>query len=91
MRYVVEGSVRRAATRVRINARLVDAETGNQIWSERYDHEIEDVFDVQDEITAAVVSTIQPVVADAELRRVMRRPPKNLSAWELYQRGLWHL
>jgi adenylate cyclase len=91
VRYVVEGGVRRAGDRVRITAQLIDAETGNHIWAERYDRALQDVFAVQDEITRAVVIAIQPAVADAELKRALRRPPENLGAWEAYQRGLWHL
>jgi adenylate cyclase len=91
VRYVVEGSVRRDAGRVRINAQLIEGETGNHIWAERYDREIEHVFAVQDEITLAVISAIQPAVADAEFRRTLRRPPEDLGTWEAHQRGLWHL
>jgi adenylate cyclase len=91
VRYVLEGSVRRSLGRVRVTAQLIDAETGNHIWAERYDRTLEDWFAVQDEITAAVVTAIVPAVADAELRRVLRKPPESLDAWEAYQRGLWHL
>jgi TolB-like protein len=91
VRYVVEGSVRRAARRIRVNAQLIDAEAGNHLWAERYDRDLEDVFAVQDEITMAVVTAIQPAVADAELRRALRKTPGNLGAWEAYQRGLWYL
>jgi adenylate cyclase len=91
VRYVLEGSVRRSLGRVRVTAQLIDAETGNHIWAERYDRTLEDWFAVQDEITAAVVTAIIPAVADAELRRVLRRLPESLDAWEAYQRGLWHL
>jgi adenylate cyclase len=91
VRYVVEGSVRRSGSRIRVTAQFVDAETGNHIWAERYDRALEDVFAVQDEITTAVVMSIVPAVADAELRRVLRKPPENLGAWEAYQRGLWHM
>ena len=91
MRYVVEGSVRRAAGRIRINAQLIDAGAGNHIWAERYVRALEDVFAVQDEITMAVVTAIQPAVADAELQRALRKAPGNLGAWEAYQRGLWHM
>ena len=80
VRYVLEGSVRRSGGRVRVTAQLIDAETGNHIWAERYDRAAEDVFAVQDEITAAVVMAILPAVADAELRRVLRKPPENLGA-----------
>jgi adenylate cyclase len=90
VRYVVEGSVRRAAARVRVNAQLIDAETGNHIWADRYDRALEDVFAVQDEITEALTTAINPAVADAELRRALRKPPGNLGAWEACQRGLWH-
>ena len=91
VRYVLEGSVRRSGSRVRVIAQLIEAETGSHIWADRYDRALEDIFAVQDEITTAVVTAIQPVVADAELRRALRKPPGNLSAWEAYQRGLWHM
>jgi adenylate cyclase len=91
VRYVLEGSVRRSDSRARATAQLIDAETGNHIWAERYDLALEDVFAVQDEITKAVVTAILPAVADAELRRALRKPPESLGAWEAYQRGLWHL
>jgi adenylate cyclase len=91
VRYVLEGSVRRSDSRVRATTQLIDATTGNHIWAERYDRVLEDVFAVQDEITKAVVTAILPAVADAELRRVLSKPPESLGAWEAYQRGLWHL
>jgi adenylate cyclase len=90
VRYVLEGSVRRSASRVRIVAQLIDADAGNHIWAERYDRALEDVFAVQDEITAAVVAAILPAVADAEQRRALRKPPESLGAWEAHQRGMWH-
>jgi adenylate cyclase len=91
VRYVLEGSVRRSGGRVRVVVQLIDAQTGNHIWAERYDRALEDVFAVQDEITTAVVTAILPAVADAELRRVLRKPPESLGAWEAYQRGMWHV
>jgi adenylate cyclase len=91
VRYVLEGSVRRNRDRVRVVAQLIDAETSNHIWAERYDRALEDVFAVQDEITASVVTAIVPAVAEAELRRVLRKPPESLGAWEAYQRGMWHV
>ena len=90
VRYVLEGSVRRAGERVRISAQLVEAETGNHIWAERYDRPLADVFVVQDEISDAVTTAIGPAVADAEMQRAMRRPPASLGAWDLYQQGMWH-
>jgi adenylate cyclase len=90
VRYVLEGSVRRSGNRVRITAQLIDTETGRHVWAERYDREPADVFAVQDEITEAVTIAIEPAVSDMERRRVLRKPPESLSAWEAYQRGLWH-
>ena len=84
VRYVLEGSVRRSGGRVRVIAQLIDAETGNHIWAERYDRAIEDVFAVQDEITNAIVAAIRPAVADAEFQRALRKPPESLGAWEAY-------
>ena len=74
-----------------MTAQLIDAETGNHVWAERYDRDLADVFAVQDEITLAVIRAIGPAVADAEQRRALRKPPESLGAWEAYQRGLWHL
>ena len=91
VRYVVEGSVRREAGRVRVNAQLIDATTGDHVWAERYDRALEQVFAVQDEIADAVATAIRPAVGDAEQRRALRKSADNLSAWETYQRGLWHL
>jgi adenylate cyclase len=91
VRYVLEGSVRRAANRVRITAQLVESEAGKHVWAERYDRDLVDIFAVQDEITEAVTTAIAPAIAHAEQQRAMRRPPGNLDAWGAYQRGLWHL
>ena len=91
VRYVVEGSVRRSVDRVRVNAQLIDATTGNHIWAERYDREVGEIFEVQDEIAEAAATAIQPVLGNAEQWRALRKPPASLSAWESYQRGLWHL
>jgi adenylate cyclase len=91
VRYVVEGSVRRGGSGIRVTAQLIDAETGNYIWAERYDRTLDDLFAVQDEITTAVTTAILPAVADVEQQRALRKPPENLGAWEAYQRGLWHM
>ena len=91
VRYVLEGSVRKAANRVRIAAQLVDATSGAHVWAERYDRDLADVFVVQAEIAEAVAAAISPAVASAERQRARRKPPGNLNAWEAYQRGLWHL
>jgi adenylate cyclase len=91
VRYLLEGSVRRSAGRVRVTAQLIEAETGNHIWAERYDRNLSEIFAVQDEITSEVTTAIVPAVTDAEQRRALRKLPENLGAWEAYQRGLWHL
>jgi adenylate cyclase len=90
VRYVLEGSVRKAGSRVRITGQLIDAIAGTHVWADRYDRDLSDIFAVQDEITASVAGAIEPALADAEQQRVMRKPPKSLDAWEAYQRGLWH-
>lgn len=91
VRYVVEGSVRRHAGRVRLNAQLIDTTNGTHVWADRYERDVEHIFAVQDEIAEAVATAIRPAVSDAERRRILRKSPDNLSAWEAYQRGLWHL
>ena len=91
VRYILEGSVRRSGARVRVIAQLVDAETGNHIWAERYERALADVFAVQDEIVEALIKTISPAVANAETQRVLRKAPEDLGAWEAYQRGMWHM
>ena len=91
VRYVVEGSVRRAGNRVRITAQLIDAIDETHLWADRYDRSLEDIFAVQDEVTGAIVTTIEPHLADTERQRARRKTPESLGAWESYQRGLWHL
>ena len=91
VRYVLEGSVRKAGNRIRVTAQLIEAETGNHVWAERYDRDLADIFAVQDEITQALTTALTPAIADAELRRAIRKPPGSLDAWAAYQRGLWHL
>jgi adenylate cyclase len=91
VRYVLEGSVRRAGNRARISAQLIDAVSGNHLWAERYDRDLTDIFAIQDEITEAVVIAIEPAIGQVERHRAVRKPPESLSAWEAYQRGQWHL
>jgi adenylate cyclase len=91
VRYVLEGSVRKAGNRIRVTAQLVEAGTSNHVWAERYDRDLADIFAVQDELTEALTTALAPAIADAELRRAMRKPPESLDAWAAYQRGLWHL
>ena len=90
VRYVLEGSVRKSGQRVRITSQLVDALTGNHIWSERYDRELADIFALQDEITASVTSAIEPKLLAAEASRVEMRSTGDLDAWDLVARALSH-
>jgi TolB-like protein/Flp pilus assembly protein TadD len=91
VRYVLEGSVRKAGNRVRITAQLIDAGTGNHVWAERYDRDLSDIFALQDEMTQTIVGAIEPELSSVERERARRKPPGNLDAWSCYQRGLWHL
>lgn len=90
VRYVLEGSVRRAGNRLRISAQLIDAITGGHHWAERYDRKIGDVFDVQDEITRSVAGAIEPHLLAAEGIRALSRSPDDLGAWELVARAQTH-
>ncbi|MEM7224941.1 MAG: adenylate/guanylate cyclase domain-containing protein [Pseudomonadota bacterium] len=91
VRYVLDGSVRKGGNRVRVSAQLIDASAGKQIWAERFDRVLEDIFAVQDEVTGAIVAAIAPELDKAEQQRATARPSDNLNAWDLYQRGMWAL
>jgi adenylate cyclase len=91
VRYVLEGSVRRVANRVRITAQLIEAEHRAHIWAERYDRELTDIFSVQDEITRSIVATVAPELLEAEMQRARRKEPQALGAWEYAMRAQWHL
>src|SRR5947209_8595258 len=88
VRYVLEGSVRKSGNRLRITAQLVEAETGNHLWAERYDRDVSDIFAVQDEITERVVAAIEPELYTAEQVRSQSKPPDSLDAWECVIRAL---
>ena len=90
VRYVVEGSVRRAGARVRINAQVVEAENGRHIWADRFDGTPADVFDLQDRVTAAVAAALEPRLRQAETERAQRKPTADLTAYDLYLRALPH-
>jgi adenylate cyclase len=90
VRYVLEGSLRKSGSRIRVTAQLVETETGKHVWAERYDRDLADIFALQDEITEAVTIAIAPAVAGAEQQRALRKQPESLDAWAAYQRGLWH-
>jgi adenylate cyclase len=91
VRYVLEGSVRRAGERVRVSAQFVEAETGVHLWAERYDRRLDDIFALQDEITLSVVGAIEPSLRDAEIERVKRKRPDNLAAYDLVLRAIPHV
>ena len=88
VRYVLEGSVRKAGDRVRITGQLVDAATGNHIWADRYDSTLEDIFDLQDRVTISVIGAISPQLERAEIARAQRKPTESLSAYDYYLRAL---
>jgi TolB-like protein/Flp pilus assembly protein TadD len=90
VRYVLEGSVRKGGNRVRITGQLIDASTGAHVWAERYDRAIGDLFDVQDEITAAIVGVVAPELIIAEMQRARRKDPAALDAWDNTMRAMWH-
>ena len=85
--YVVEGSVRKAGSRVRVTAQLIHAETGHHVWAERYDRELEDIFELQDEVTHQIAAIIAPEMERAEQQRIISTPPTALAAWEYWLRG----
>ena len=89
-RYVLEGSVRKDGDRIRITAQLIDVFSGSHIWAERYDRDLGDVFAVQDEITEAIVASIEPQLYAAENFRAHRKAPDSMDAWELVMRALSH-
>jgi adenylate cyclase len=89
--YVLEGSVRAAGGRIRVTAQLIEADTSNHLWADRYQRDLADVFAVQDEITESVVTAIAPAITAAERQRALRRAPASLDAWSACQRGSWHL
>ena len=88
VRYVLEGSVRKASGKVRITGQLVDAVTGAHIWADRFERDLTDVFALQDEVTVAVVSAIQPKLFQTEIAKAARRRPENLTAYDYYLRAL---
>lgn len=86
-RYLVEGSVRRAGNKIRVNAQLVNTESGHQIWSERYDRDVQGIFELQDEIAGKVAAVVDPELVRAESERLAAIRPENMDAWDLCQRG----
>ncbi|MBV1932173.1 MAG: hypothetical protein KUG71_10715 [Porticoccaceae bacterium] len=89
-RYIVQGSVRKMGERARINAQLIDTETDEQLWAERFDRDLDDVFLIQDEITAKVISILPSRIEAADLKRTHNKPTHNLKAYEYLLRGKYH-
>jgi adenylate cyclase len=88
VRYVLEGSVRKAGARVRITAQLIEASTGTHLWADRFDGSHQDVFELQDKVASSVAGVIEPALLAAEMRRSAARPTTDLSAYDLYLRAL---
>jgi len=88
VRYVLEGSVRKAGGRVRITAQLIEAETGTHLWADRFDGSLEDVFELQDKVASSVAGIIEPALRAAEIQRSSYRPTQDLTAYDLYLRAL---
>jgi adenylate cyclase len=91
VKYVLEGSVRKGGNRLRITAQLIDATSGKHIWAERYDRELLDIFEVQDEVTQAIVAAVAPEFLSTEARAARRKDARQLDAWECVMRGRAHL
>ncbi len=88
VRYVLEGSVRKAGDRVRITGQLIDTLTGGHLWADRFDGEMADIFDLQDRVTQSVVGAIAPKLEQAEIDRAKRKPTESLDAYDYYLRGM---
>ena len=91
VRYVLEGSVRKAANRVRVTGQLIDAANGNHLWAEKYDRDLADIFALQDDITTRVIGSVGPNILMAEAARVLRKPPHIIDAWDLVMQAVPHM
>jgi adenylate cyclase len=91
VRYVLEGSVRKASSRVRVTGQLIEAETGRHVWADGFDRTLDDVFAIQDELTMSVVAAIEPSLRQAEIERVKRKRPDSLDAYDLILRAIPHV
>ena len=88
VRYVLEGSLRKAANRIRVTGELVDAQSGAHLWADRFDGSLEDVFEFQDQVARSVAGVIEPTLQAAEIRRSAERPTSDVTAYDLYLRAL---
>jgi len=91
VRYILEGSVRKSTSRVRVTGQLIDASVGSHLWAERYDRELADIFELQDDITNRVIGSVGPQIVVAEAARVRQKPPQNIVAWDLVMQALPHM
>ena len=87
VRYVLEGSVRKAGKRVRVTGQLIDASTDAHIWADRFDSDLDDIFDLQDSVTSSVIGAISPELERAEIERARRKPTESLQAYDYYLRS----
>jgi TolB-like protein len=87
VRYVLEGSVRKAAIRVKITGQLIDTTTGAHIWADRFDGALDDIYDLQDQVASSVVGAIEPRLWHSEIERATRKPTDSLDAYDLYLRA----
>lgn len=90
VRYLINGSTQRQNQRIRTTVSLLDTTDESELWSEHFDRPLDDIFEIQDDITNSVIAAIEPAIEWAEMQRALIKPPDNLSAWELFHRGLWH-
>src|SRR5438552_17562247 len=88
VRYVLEGSVRKAGNRVRITGQLIDTTSGAHIWADRFDGALDDIFELQDQVASIVVGAIEPKLRQSEIERAIRKPTDSLDAYDLYLRAL---
>src|SRR5262249_43996122 len=88
VRYILEGSIRKAGSRIRIAGQLVDSSLGSHLWADRFDGSLDDVFELQDQMTRKVVAAIAPKLEQAEIERSRRKPTTRLDAYDYYLRGL---
>ena len=91
VRYLVEGGVRKSGEHVRITAELIRAEDGTQLWSDIYEINLSDIFDIQNAMANQIAAALEPEVGSVEREAAVRKDPQSLAAWECYQRGFWHL
>lgn len=91
VQYVLSGHIRKAGNRIRVSAELTHTGSEAQVWSDRYDRPLTDIFDLQDDVSSSVAAVVDPAVRSAEIERARRKPPTNLSAYDLYLRALHHL